>query len=174
MSIDQHVQQRQILGRKIGQHMAQWQEKDSSQSQKAIEYNHIPHVLSEQKDLNYFHMKIIKMRHVIYVWHHLAFNFLLDINQSESFECRDIFKIFILICISKKNKSVTFATHIMCLIYMISMHLLKKIAQTFLSTQNMWKTITFHCLPSLRCYAIWNSSKLKFKSKLSFLKEKPP
>jgi hypothetical protein len=66
--------------------------------------------------------------------------------------------------------------------------------QTLLLTKYMWKTITFHCLPSSRCRcnedsfrvekqgsmwhsgntrdnATWNNSKLKCKGKLSFHKK---
>jgi hypothetical protein len=52
----------------------------------------------------------------------LEFLFLLNAYHSGVFECSHIFKKLILICISKKNESLTIATHIMCLIYMISMH----------------------------------------------------
>jgi hypothetical protein len=58
---------------------------------------------------------------------HLVFIFLLKANQREPFECSHIFKIFILICISKKNKSLTIAIRITSLVYMISMHFLHKI-----------------------------------------------
>jgi hypothetical protein len=83
---------------------------------------------------------------------HLAFSFLLNVGQSELLECSHIFKKLILIYISKKNKSLTIAARITYLIYMISMHFHIKIVQTLLSMQNMWNVITFHCLPSSRCW----------------------
>jgi hypothetical protein len=86
-----------------------------------MENNHIPHVLRGLKDLCCFYIKIVKIRHVIYVaiiW----LLFFSNADQSEPFEYSHIFKKFILICISKKNKSLTIATCITCLIYMISMH----------------------------------------------------
>jgi hypothetical protein len=66
-------------------------------------------------------MKIVQIKHVLHVaiiWR----LFFLKTDQSEPLECSHISKKFILICISKKNKSLTIATCITCLIYMISMH----------------------------------------------------
>ena len=122
----------------------------SSWTWKAMETNCIPHVLCGYKSSNCFHMKIIKIKHVICVAIIWRIFLIINADQNEPFNCSHIFKKFNLICISKKSKSLTIATHIMCLIYMISMHFHIKIVQILLSMQNMWNVITFHCSPSSR------------------------
>jgi hypothetical protein len=61
-------------------------------------------------------MKIVQIRHVIHeaiIWH----LFLKKTYQSEFFECSHIFKKFISICISKKNKNLTIAMY-----YVLDLH----------------------------------------------------